>query len=114
MVYFPQTIHPQEGFAAHKNLLKTVGKEAVSPHTLYMNDYESGNAVRHTSRLPDIRNGGFGVPFEYSFFPVPKYTDPYVMSVRNEPRTSEINRGSYNDPVHMYFQNLYGAVEDAN
>lgn len=102
----------KEGFKSTQNILRTVGKEAISPHTLYLNDYDSGNAKRYMSRLPSVVNGGFGIPDAYTFHPVPNYVDGYEMALKDEPRSSEFNRGSHNDPVHLYFQNLYGTLEN--
>lgn len=104
----------REGFiAGDSKLLHAVGKEAINPYTLYLNDYDSGNAKRYLSRLPSIRNGGFSVPDEYTFHPVPDYLQGYELAIKDEPRASEFNRGSHNDPVHLYFQKLYGTLENA-
>ena len=102
----------KEGFQSAKGILRTVGKEAVTPYTLYLNDYDNGNAKRYMSRLPSVINGGFGIPDEYTFHPVPKYTDEFELAIKDEPRSSEFNRGSHNDPVHLYYQNLYGTIEN--
>jgi hypothetical protein len=102
-----------EGFqVGRSSLLKTVGKESLNPNTLYLNDYDSGNAKRYLSKLPSVRNGGFSVPDEYTFHPVPDYTQGYELAIKDEPRASEFNRGSHNDPVHLYYQKLYGTLEN--
>lgn len=101
-----------EGFEPTNNLLRVVGKESITPYTLYLNDYDSGNAKRYLSKLPSVINGGFGIPDEYTFHPVPNYLDGYTPAIKDEPRASEFNRGSHNDPVHLYFQKLYGTLED--
>lgn len=108
--------HNQEGFQGKSGggLLKVVGKNSLSPHTMYVNDYDSGNAKRYLSNLPSVINGGFGVPDKYTFYPVPDFHAPYKMAIIDEPRSSEFNRGSHNDPVHLYFQKLYGTLEDAD
>jgi hypothetical protein len=105
-------LEKKEGFKSSQNILRTVGKEAITPYTLYLNDYDSGNAKRHMSRMPSVVNGGFGIPDAYTFHPVPKYTDGYELAIKDEPRAAEFNRGSHNDPVHLYFQNLYGTLEN--
>lgn len=110
----PSFVKPMEGFESNKNILKTVGKDVIPNHTLFLNDYETGNAKRYLSKLPSVRNGGFSVPDDYTFLPVPKYHSEYKPLMVDTPRTSDINRGSHNDPVHIYFQKLYGTLEDAD
>lgn len=113
--YITQHVLSSEGFQVGRSmLLKTVGKESLHPNTLYLNDYDSGNAKRYLSKLPSVRNGGFSVPDEYIFHPVPDYKQGYELAIKDEPRASEFNRGSHNDPVHLYFQKLYGTLENAD
>lgn len=112
--YIVKQLFSNEGFQVGRSmLLKTVGKEPLNPNTLYLNDYDSGNAKRYLSKLPSVRNGGFSIPDEYIFHPVPDYTQAYELAIKDEPRASEFNRGSHNDPVHLYFQKLYGTLENA-
>jgi hypothetical protein len=100
----------KEGFNPAKNILKVVGKEPLSPNTLYINDYDTGNAKRYTSSLPSVINGGFSMPDSYYFYPVPDYKQGYELAVMDSPRSSEYNRGSHNDAVQIYYQNLYGTM----
>jgi hypothetical protein len=99
----------KEGFS--NGILKVVGKEPLPPNTLYLNDYDMGNAKRYTSALPSIINGGFSMPDSYYFYPVPDYHRGYELAVMDSPRASEFNRGSHNDVVPIYFQKLYGKME---
>ena len=98
-----------EGFS--NGILKVVGKEPLPPNTLYLNDYDMGNAKRYNSALPSVINGGFSMPDSYYFYPVPDYHRGYELAVMDSPRTSEFNRGSHNDVIPIYFQNLYGKIE---
>lgn len=101
-----------EGFETANPILKVVGKETISPHTVYTNDYDSGNAKRYLSRLPSVQNGGFSIPDDYTFYKPPDYRDGYEIAVMDAPRTADINRGSMNDPVHLYYQKLYGKLDE--
>jgi len=102
----------KEGFS--NSILKVVGKEPLPPNTLYLNDYDMGNAKRYTSALPSVINGGFSMPDAYYFHPVPDYLRGYELAVMDSPRSSEFNRGSHNDIVPLYFQTLYGKLECKN
>ena len=102
----------KEGF--NTGILKVVGKEPLPPNTLYLNDYDMGNAKRYTSALPSVINGGFSMPDSYYFHPVPDYLRGYELAVMDSPRSSEFNRGSHNDIVPLYYQTLYGKIECKN
>jgi hypothetical protein len=102
----------KEGFS--NSILKIVGKEPLPPNTLYLNDYDMGNAKRYNSSLPSIINGGFSMPDSYYFHPVPDYLRGYELAVMDSPRSSEFNRGSHNDIVPLYYQTLYGKLECKN
>jgi hypothetical protein len=102
----------KEGFS--DSILKVVGKEPLPPNTLYLNDYDMGNAKRYTSSLPTVINGGFSMPDSYYFHPVPDYLRGYELAVMDSPRSSEFNRGSHNDIVPLYYQTLYGKIECKN
>lgn len=102
----------KEGFST--SILKIVGKEPLPPNTLYLNDYDMGNAKRYTSALPSVINGGFSMPDSYYFHPVPDYLRGYELAVMDSPRSSEFNRGSHNDIVPLYYQTLYGKLECKN